>query len=40
MFRDASSFNQPIGDWEVLNGDNFVSNERAKRTIGLKRSLV
>jgi hypothetical protein len=31
MFRDATTFNQPIGDWDVSRGAFFVSNERPKR---------
>jgi hypothetical protein len=40
MFLGATAFDQPIGGWDVSNGEVFVSNERPKRTIGLKRSLV
>jgi hypothetical protein len=37
MFDAASTFNQPIGDWDVSSGTDFVSNDQSGR---LKRSLV
>jgi hypothetical protein len=29
MFEDASSFNGPIGDWDVSKGEKFVSKDQS-----------
>jgi hypothetical protein len=38
MFRGATTFDQPIGNWDVSEGANFVSYDQS--VIGPKRSLV
>jgi hypothetical protein len=37
MFESASTFDQPIGDWDVSKGTDFVSNDQS---VGLQRSHV
>jgi hypothetical protein len=39
MFRDASSFNEPIGNWDVSSGTEFVSSDHGVR-FDSKRSIV
>jgi hypothetical protein len=40
LFQYLTDFNEPIDKWVPSSGTDFVSNERPKRTIRLKRSLV
>jgi hypothetical protein len=37
MFEEATTFDQPIGNWDVSSATTFVSYDRS---VGLKRSLV